>query len=131
MVPLPSQQLQLDSGDLITTGCRIFLQEINEENSHDHYMTVDCDAKSRWNVNTEALEPGQLEMFEVVHPMNFLEVIPIWEDDMIYLKTWTGHYLVVDTKTGWLYGDARRGESSSVFCFTKDSGIRSTTFLYS
>lgn len=64
----------------------------------------------------------------MVDPDNHLELAPVWDDDNVCLKSWTGHFLYVDSKTGWIYADAKKGEQSSYFSFTKHMGIRGAFF---
>lgn len=50
---------------LVTTGSHVVIQDMDTEENHEHYLSVDVSGRTRWHLHTEAIEAGPTETFEV------------------------------------------------------------------
>eukprot|EP01125_Pyxidicula_operculata_P004047 TRINITY_DN1574_c0_g1_i3.p1 TRINITY_DN1574_c0_g1~~TRINITY_DN1574_c0_g1_i3.p1 ORF type:complete len:2540 (-),score=589.38 TRINITY_DN1574_c0_g1_i3:112-7731(-) len=121
VVPLPGADLDCQ---VVTTGSRVSFEEVKEKNNVPHYLSVEPNVNLRWHTHCESLMMGDLETFEIINPDNFLGVTPLCDNDRVYMRSSTGHFLTVDPKNGWLFGDSKRIDVDAWFSLAKDLRIR-------
>jgi len=122
VVPLERDNLDCQ---VVTTGSKVAFEEVSSDKNHPHYLTVEPCKDSRWHVHCDSLTAGQLEQFEIINPFNLLDVTPVFDMDVVYLKTSTGHFLSIDPKSGWAYGDVKKPDIHSFFTLAKDLRVGS------
>eukprot|EP01125_Pyxidicula_operculata_P011631 TRINITY_DN3812_c0_g2_i2.p1 TRINITY_DN3812_c0_g2~~TRINITY_DN3812_c0_g2_i2.p1 ORF type:complete len:2464 (-),score=554.47 TRINITY_DN3812_c0_g2_i2:160-7446(-) len=121
VVPLDQDGLNCQ---VATSGSTVVFEEVREGPDQPHYMSVEPSYTSRWQVHTESLHEGDLESYEIVDSKNYFDVGPLWNNQLICLRSITGHYLSIDPKTGWLYSDVKKPDVNTNFCLATELGIR-------
>lgn len=124
-VPLPGEPV---GSEEVTTSSQVVFEEVQDREMHPHFLAVEPSPNGRWHVHCESITIGDMETFEIVDPRNYLDVLPVWNNDVIYLRSvCTGAYLAIDPKSGWLFADAKKPDPAFCsFSIAKDLALIGT-----
>jgi len=121
-VPLPGEHV---GSEEVTTSSHVVFEEVQDRDMHAHFLGVEPSSGGRWHVHCESITIGDMETFEIVDPRNYLDVLPVWNNDIIYLRSvCTGFYLAIDPKSGCLFADVKKPDPAfSTFSIAKDLAL--------